>query len=85
MSSNSYTTVCPVCEWTLDVCESNRPYPSIDTWCRTCWFTTYTTRDRESLQTINDNRIEWDEEPITEEEYHKRDKDEYFSSLNDMS
>lgn len=71
MSSNSYTTICPVCQNdSLEVLESNRPYPTIDTWCRTCGFTTYTSKARESLEACNDNREEWwVEELLTQEQY----------------
>lgn len=84
MSSHSYTASCPVCYWDMDVCESNRPFPQIDCWCRVCWFATATEVYRESLEAINDNREEWwVEELITEEEYKRYDWHEYFKSLQD--
>lgn len=81
MSSNSYTTQCPVCEWNMDVCESNRPFPQIDCSCNSCGFSTYTEVYRQTLEEINDNRFDWDEALITEEEYNKHDWHEYFISL----
>ncbi len=78
MSSNSYTTSCPVCENDMDVCESNRPFPQIDCSCNHCGFSTYTNVSRQSLEEINSNRFDWDEEPISEIKYHKYDKHEHF-------
>ena len=84
MSSNSYTTLCPVCENTMDVCESNRPFPQIDCSCNHCGFSTFTEIDRQTLEEINENRYEWWEELITEDEYNKHNWHEYFSPLRDM-
>lgn len=79
MSSNCYSVDCPVCNWDLDVLSSNRPYPRIDTRCRTCGFSSYTKIDRTGLDEINDNRDEWGfEEKITQKEYDKYNENDYF-------
>lgn len=79
MSSNWFTTRCPVCgQETLEVYENSKPFENVDTQCLNCGFATYTEIDRLSLIDINDMREDNKQSPLTLEEYDKFSKHYLF-------
>lgn len=78
MSWNWYTSECPVCENDMDVYEDTKPFPTANCWCPHCWFVSYNTIDRMTLEEINDTRKFDELELMTQEEYNKYNNNEHF-------
>ena len=59
MSSNSYDSVCPKCNETMDSYSENRPYDMVEHECFNCGFYTRSTEGRYDLQELNEYREDY--------------------------